>query len=107
MDVRYQASRQKLEDDDKNPSIETVRESDIDSMMSTDEKSNHCLYRPASLQPSYATTAFVAVSNLQKLETVKNELRADNAFVMNYLAKNPDNEDSVLEKRRFIDPDYA
>lgn len=43
------------------------------------------------------TTAFVMISNLQKLEMVENELRADNAFVMNFLAKNPDNEDKVLE----------
>ena len=43
------------------------------------------------------TTAFLMISNLQKLETVKNELRSDNAFVMNYLAKNPNDEENVLE----------
>ncbi|MGB4589537.1 MAG: ATP-binding protein [Clostridiaceae bacterium] len=43
------------------------------------------------------TIAFLKISNLQKLENVKNELNADNAFVMNYLAKNPEDEESVLE----------
>lgn len=43
------------------------------------------------------TAAFLMISNLQKLETVKNELRSDNAFVMNFLEKNPNDEGKVLK----------
>ena len=43
------------------------------------------------------TSAFLIISNLQQLEMVKDKMKSNNAFVMNFLEQKPLEEESIME----------